>query len=174
MSTSPTQKPITRIDLEAIGDGYVRVSFWREGWIEGNTPDSLDMAQGAIFRLLMEYEKQGFTCEMCDPSHGRALRGQIARIDFEKILNVWHVRKFPYGWTAKTRPLSDTVKTELEITEAVMWCESHKWTVSKRDGQIRAWKGEAKPVHAANTIRNMRRRAEENQRDYGTDFAYMG
>jgi len=166
--------PIARIDLEPFGEGYVTVRQWREGWAEGSVPDVSETVKGTIIRLLMEYEKLGFTCEMCDAFHGRALRGKITRIDFIFILGKWHVRKYPFGWSAKTKPLTDAEKTETEVLDAVKWCEDNGWTVFKREGQIRAWRGEAKPIHDARTIRSLRRRANEDRRDFSTDFAYTG
>jgi len=174
MSQTPTPKPITRVDLEAVGEGITRVSCWREGWADGSAPDVSETVEGAIIRLLMPYEDAGFTCEMMDQFHGRALRGKTTRVDLELILGKWHYRKYPYGWTAKTRAISDVVKTEEQVAEIVAWCESNGWTVFKRDGQIRAWRGDAKPIHDKRTIMAMRRRANNDRRDFFTDFAYMG
>ena len=174
MTTTPTPKPVTRVDLEAIGDGITRVSCWREGWADGSAPDVSETVEGTIIRLLMSYEDAGFTCEMASANLGRALRGKTTRVDLELVLGQWRYRKYPYGWTAKTRPISEESKTAEQVAEIVAWCEANGWTVFKRDGQIRAWRGEAKPTHDARTIRSMRRRANQDHRDFFVDFAYMG
>lgn len=174
MTTTPQpQKPITRVDIEAIGEGINRVSYWREGWQEGDPYGSSELVQKPIMYLLMDFEKQGFTCEMCDANHGRALRGKITRIDFVKILKEWRVRKYPFGWTAKTRPLSDVVKTEQQIQDAIAWCEQNGWNVHKNaDGSAIAYKGAVKPVTDRSAILRQRRQAQREHRDYFTDFAY--
>jgi hypothetical protein len=178
MSANSTPKPITRIDLEATGGDSrnVRIKQWREGWREGDAPD-LDIltTEKSIMFHLMDFEKQGFTCEMASKNLGRALRGKTTRIDLDKLPDGWHYRKFPYGWSAKTKPMSDTVKTEAEVQEILAWCEANGWTVHRINAEkARAWKGAPQPVHDTATILQMRRRAQAEKRDYFVDFAFDG
>lgn len=170
-------KPITRIDLEAVGASLVSVRQWREGWQDdGSTaPDMEELITGSIMFLLMDYEKQGYTCEMCDRAHGRALRGKTTRVDFVKKPDGWHLQKWPHGWTAKTLPITDEIKTEEQIEAAIAWCEGNGWTVHRiNSDKARAWKGQPKPVHDRKTILRMRRIAEEERRDFFVDFAFDG
>jgi hypothetical protein len=156
-----TPKPITRIDLEMVGAGnLLTVRQWREGWREGDAPDIDEMVEGSIMYKLMEYEKQGFAVWMADSSHGRALRGKVARVDFLKLDDGWHLQKFPHGWTAKTPAISDVLKTEAEIEAAIQWCQEQGWTVRRWNSGARAWKGEVKPVRDRAGILAMRRRVE--------------
>lgn len=161
--TTP-QAPVTRIDLEAIDESghMVRISQWLEGWQEGDAPQSSELVSGrSIMFILMDYEKQGYTCEMASRTLGRALRGKITRIDFVKLGSEYHIRKYPYGWTAKTKPLTDKIVSESEFTNAVAWCESaHGWTVRNWPSGARAWKGEPKPVRDRASILAVRANAE--------------
>lgn len=151
---------ITRIDLDQINPGTVRVRQWAEGWKEGDSPASDTTESGSVMFKLMAYEKQGFTCEMADQNTGRALRGKITRIDFLKVGPKFVVKKYPYGWTAKTRPIQECDKTEAEWNDAILWCESHGWNVRRWPEGARAFKGEPQPVRDAKAIMSMRRRAE--------------
>jgi hypothetical protein len=177
MSAQP-QKQITRIDLEAVGnDGHlVRVSQWREGWQEGDAPEVSELVDGkSIMFHMMDYEKQGYTCEMASVKLGRALRGKTTRIDFIQKEDGWHIQKFPYGWTAKTRPLTDVIKTAEETEAAIVWCEQNRWTVYRiNESKARAWRGEPQPVHDAKTIMRMRANAKAEGRDFFVDFAFSG
>lgn len=154
-------KPITRIDLEASGE-YVRFSMWEAGWHQGDKANITDAKVGSLFYELTELEKQGFTVEMCDATHGRALRGKITRIDFVQPNGRWVVNKYPYGWTAKTRPLTSETKDEtFDLESALTWCETHGWTVRRWPGGARAFLGEPMPVRDANTIKRMRRQVDQ-------------
>jgi hypothetical protein len=176
-------KKIARIDLEKIGANLIEVRQWYAGWRDdGSTPADIDeVVEGqTIPGLLAGYEKQGYTCEMCDKAHGRALRGAITRVDIVRLPDGWHYRKFPFGWSAKTRPLSDEIKTEAEIHEILEWCELKRWTVRRWPDGARAFRGEPKPVRDRAAILSMRRRASQElylQHQTGTnkvfyDFAF--
>jgi hypothetical protein len=101
---------------------------------------------------------------MMDNDHGRALRGEITRVDILQVAGKWSVRKYPYGWTAKTRPISQREMTDAEAATAIAWCKQHGWTVREFPGGARAWKGEVKPVRDASTIKMLRRQIEANFR----------
>ncbi len=101
-------KKITRIDMERIGASAVIVRKWYEGWHQNDagSPDIEDFIEsGSISYTLAEYEKQGYTVEMASQSKGRALRGKITRVDIILEGETWVMKKYPYGWTAKTRPI---------------------------------------------------------------------
>jgi hypothetical protein len=158
-----TAKPITKVDIEEIAPGRSRVSYWYEGWDEDHPkqPDIMETVNLSAFRKLMELEDQGFTCEMPDANRGRALRGKITRIDFLMLPDGWHVKKYPYGWTAKTKPIEDKTLPESAIMKAVQWCREENWKVCQWPGGYRAWKGPEKPVRDAEAIRSMRKRVED-------------
>lgn len=155
---------ITRIDLTQNGEKGVLVEEWFEGWETGKAPDQTHIEPTAvILRLLPKYDALGFTSEMCDALHGRSLRGEITRIDFVKILNVWRVKKFPYGWTAKTHPLTDETKgPEFDLESSLTWCEQNGWNVRRWPGGGRAFKGEPMPVRTGAAIMSMRRNVEKS------------
>jgi len=167
---------ITRIDLERVGSTGIIVRSWFQGWRQpdAGTPDMEDYIEsGSIPALLAEYERQGFTVEMAHASVGRALRGEITRIDFIHNDSDWIIKKFPFGWTAKTRPLlSETKPADFDMESALAWCESRGWTVYRWDGGARAWKGAPKPVRDRASILAMRRKALESHVHYTMDFAF--
>ncbi len=156
-------RQITRIDIESIGSGnLLSVRQWYAGWRDdGSSPADIDeVVEGqSIPGLLAYYEKQGFAVWMSNNSHGRALRGTITRVDFIHLPDGWHYRKFPYGWTAKTRPLSDEIKTQAEVDEILEWCEAKGWTVRRWPDGARAFKGEPRPIRDRAAILSLRRRA---------------
>lgn len=153
---------ITRVDLEIDG-ANVMVRMWKDKWDEGSLPFSMDYVHNiSIERILFQCEDAGFTCEMCDPSHGRALRGEITRIDIMQISGKWQVLKFPRGWTGKTRPISKRELTDDEAKTAIQWCKQNRWSVREFPGGARAWKGEVKPVRDASTIMRIRRQIIAN------------
>lgn len=176
-----SEKTITRIDLEAISPTHTRVRQWYEGWCEGSeTPDIDKTAASSVYRLLVEYEKQGFTCSMRSQDKGQALRGKITRIDFLKLGEEYRVQKWPYGWEPKTRPLEEKTLTQEAWEQAILGCESNGWTVRRWPGGARAFLGQPQPVRDRAAIMAIRRRAEEDlslRHETGTnkvffDFAF--
>jgi hypothetical protein len=152
----------TRIDLELAENGVI-VRTWNGKWEENSSPVTHTlMLNQSVQRLLMSLEDMGFTCEMCDSSHGRALRGEITRIDIMQVSGKWVVKKYPYGWSAKTRPLTEKQLSDSEAAFAINWCKQNGWTVREFPGGARAWKGEVKPVRDAMAIRSLRRQIEAN------------
>ena len=166
-----TQKTVTRIDLETAGDtGKVLVEQWFEGWIATSPCDLYQQQAGTVASLLQQYERQGYTVWMCDARIGRALRGEITRIDFVESGQGWQVRKYPYGWTARTHPLSLEEKPAgFDLEAALAWCEQRHWQVRRWPGGARAWKGELLPVRDSSSIRAMRRQVERNIMSNHTD-----
>lgn len=161
---------ITRVDLEAVGSTIFRKN-WEAGWIEGDAPASTETFEGAtVFSLLRSLELNGFTVEMHDDDHGRALRGQITRIDFSVVGPQVVVRKWPYGWTASTRPISTETKTGFDLENALDWCLKNGWTVYRYEGGARAWLGQALPVRDAASIRRLRARMPRTQFDLAFYF----
>ena len=158
-----TQKVVTRIDLETAGEN-VLVAEWYEGWVPTSPCDLYDQKTGLITSLLAQYERQGYTVWMCDARTGRALRGQITRMDFVKLGGeAWQVRKFPYGWTARTHPISvDDKPAGFDLEAALTWCEQNGWQVHRWPDGARAWKGELLAVRDASAIRAMRRQVDKN------------
>jgi len=156
------EKPITRIDIEQKDGGGILVMFYTEGWVEGqSSPAQYDFQPTeTIVGKLQEYERLGYTVEMCDAFHGRALRGRITRIDFMLEAGTWKIKKFPYGWTAKTKPISVTLSNQDEISAALDWCKVHRWTIRTWPNGARAWRGEAMPVRSTSDIRYLRRQID--------------
>lgn len=164
------EKNITRIDIERLGHqptSPLTIRYWYEGWREGDAAHYEEMIEngGRIESLLVEYEKQGFTCEMASNNQGRALRGKITRVDFLKIGPEYHIRKYPFGWSAKTRPIEDKVVAADEWNEAISWVKSNGWTVVVANGNARAFRGPAQPVHDTKTILRLRRQFPHTQYD---------
>jgi hypothetical protein len=153
----------TRIDLEQNGAYGVIVRSWEDGWIEGDIASKTEYIENeTVFQVLSKIEKDGYTVEMCDRNTGRALRGEIIRIDFTQIGDTWNVKKYPYGWTAKTRPIKDETKPAgFDISAALEWAKKSGWIVREYPGGARAWKGELLPVRDGQTIKRMRNRADK-------------
>jgi hypothetical protein len=160
---------IALVDIDRTGETVMFARIWKNGYNvdDAGAPDSEEMFDGKLDSMSMicaALEAQGFSITMNGTSKARALRGPITRVDFVHQSDGWHIKKYCAGWTAKTRPVSDVVKTEEEVNAAISWCDEHKWSVRKWDGGARAFRGAPKPVRDANTIRAMRRRAEEELR----------
>jgi len=155
---------ITRIDLEQQGD-HILVEYFKKGWVQGESSPLLYgfEVDTLISRLLFQYQQSGFSVWMADNAHGRALRGNPTRIDFIQHNGEMHVKKFPYGWTAKTPAMTDKVLSDPEIADAIKWCEDHHWTVYRWPGGARAWWGKVLPIRDASDIRHMRRIIEGNR-----------
>ncbi len=103
---------------------------------------------------------------MKDGNTGRALRGNITRIDFILIEDQMHIRKFPYGWTARTPHMTDDIKSPQECENAIAWCNTHGWIVHRWPGGARAWCGELLPVRDYSTIKFLRQQIAQNHQ-YG-------
>jgi hypothetical protein len=168
------QKPITRIDLERVGTSSIFVRTWTEGWKnDGSTPaSSEELIDGFIPALLSEYEKAGFVVWMASGSQGRALRGKITRVDILFDGTNWKINKYPYGWSAKTPPIESKVASEDMRAGALAWLQINQWTVMECENGHRAFKGTPYPVRDRATIQHLRRKAQEEHRNYTRDFAY--
>jgi len=161
---------ITRIDMERQQDN-VLVKYWRGKWAEGSAAFMMDYEVGVrIESLLSVCEKAGFTVEMCDSMTGRALRGEITRIDIVKDGESWFVKKYPYGWTAKTRPLSKYALAEDAAQTAIQWLKDNGWTVIQWSDRVAAFRGEPKPIHDRGTILSLRRKVENNLTPSNADY----
>jgi len=119
----------TRIDLERQGD-HVLAQLWKKGWIEGQWTDQCQyLVDTRIEAVSHQCELAGFTIEMMDGFHGRALRGEITRIDILHIETGWKIDKYPFGWTAKTRPISSRVTDKAEAARAIACLRENGWTI---------------------------------------------
>jgi hypothetical protein len=111
---------------------------------------------------------------MCDATHGRALRGETTRIDFTQANDgSFHVKNFPYGWTAKTKPISDEIKSESDYEQAILWCVASGWHVRRWPGGARAFKGAPQPVRDRASILTMRRKVEADMQNGRTNHQFQ-
>lgn len=171
-----TDKPFTRIDMERAGAHDVIIRKWREGWKidDAGVPNVEDyVTEGSIAAMLAEYEKAGWTVEMASAGKGRALRGKITRVDVMLDGETWRVRKYPYGWTAKTRPIETRefgTKEEAEV--AIQWLRENNWTMFEFPGGARAFRGTPYPVRDRTAILSLRRKFQEERRNFSFDLAF--
>jgi len=170
-------KRVTRVDLERVGATGILVRQWFGGWNQDDAgaPDIEDYIEtGSIAPLLAQYEQAGFTVEMAHAGAGRALRGPVTRVDIlhEEVSGTWRIRKFPYGWTAKTRPIHEKHVTQAEVQAALQWLRDNKWNLREWPGGYRAFRGSPKPVRDRATILSMRRKATEQRSNMNWDFAF--
>ena len=166
---------IHRIDLERAGTTGIFVRKWFAGWRhDGSTPcDVEDYVTGSIPALLAEYERAGFVVWMASGAQGRALRGQITRVDLIQADNTWTMRKYPYGWSAKTPPIEKkTVVPEMKDA-ALLWFREKQWTIFEYQDRFTAFKGEPLPIHDKATIQHLRRKAQEQQVNFQVNFAFF-
>ena len=167
-------KKITRIDMERIGASAVMVRKWYEGWHQNDAgaPDIEEFVEsGSISYMLAEYEKQGYTVEMASQSKGRALRGKITRVDIILEGETWVMKKYPYGWTAKTRPIETKRFNHEEAQIAIQWLKDNRWVVLEWPGGARAWKGRPMPVRDRHAIQVMRRKFDEQKINFSYNLA---
>jgi hypothetical protein len=103
------------------------------------------------------------------------LRGEITRIDFIKD-GAWTVKKFCYGWTARTEPLSAEIKDDkFDFEKSLAYLQSKGWVTVRWDGGARAWKYRKAPIRTKEEILELRRRSNESQSTDGRrayDLAY--
>lgn len=167
------QKPIHRIDLERVGSTGILVSKWYSGWKQdGSTPcDIEDLVEGSIPALLAEYEKAGFVVWMANGSQGRALRGAITRVDILNDGNAWNMRKYCYGWSAKTPPIESKVVDAKQLEAALEWFHLKEWAVLEWDGGYRAFKGDPMPVRDRAAIQALRRKFNDEHVHYSYNLA---
>lgn len=171
------KRHVTRIDLERIGQSSVMVQKWFYGWQihDAGAPDVEEFHENAsIAKLLEGYEKDGFCVWMSSSQQGRALKGQITRIDVVQN-GEWEVKKYPYGWSAKTPPIEVKKMSEQEARSAIQWLKDNHWTVMEHPNWqgARAFRGKPMPVHDKFTIQSMRRKAMDKKENYTADFAYL-
>lgn len=168
-------KPVTRVDMEKVGQTGVIVRSWCGEWnrADAGAPDCEDYVEnGSIPALLAGYEKQGFVVWMASAFQGRALRGKTTRVDVVCDGSNWTIRKYCYGWSAKTPPVSKKVVSETEAQAAIAWLRENRWTLLEYRDRCVAFLGKAQPIHDKSTILTMRRKAQEEQVNYTIDFAF--
>jgi hypothetical protein len=163
---------VTRIEVEKNNNG-VLIMYWQVGWKPGDPPTQKEWSAERMFDCLARLETEGFTVDMPSMDVGRALKGEITRIDFfDNGEGEWLVKKFPYGWTARTRAIEQKYHKDFDIQAAIKWCEDHGWSVRQwqaldgiRPG-YRAFKYQQEPIRDSASIQSMRRRFEHAQVDF--------
>lgn len=153
----------------------VLVQMWHKGWKQpdAGAPNAEEIIENqSIASLLEEYEMHGFTVEMARAGVGRALRGQTVRIDLFEEDGAWKMRKYPYGWTAKTRPIEEKPIDQKTLQAALNWMYGNQWTVREWPGGYRGFRGAPKPVRDRHAIQAMRRNAKIHQSNTRFDFAF--
>lgn len=170
---SAPKPEFTRVDLEQNGRLGVIKKWWKAGWKEGDAPAGQEYIEnGTVYEQLTRLEQAGYTVEMCDHQTGRALCGEITRIDFVRTGETWTVKKYPYGWTARTRSIETATKAPggFDLESALDWCRKNGWSVSTWENGARAWKGDPLPVRDASAVRRMRRERPNNPRNFAFDY----
>ena len=158
-----------KIDFDFTGEG-LNVSIWFKGWKEGQPAAVHDfIPDGSLFAAMKQCDDAGFTVTMFNQSQGRALRGQTTRIDILEVAGRWVCRKYPKGWTARTKPLVEKDMTQQAALSAIEWCKEKNWSVREFPGGARAWRGEPIPVRTASEIRQMAKSRQENIRSGAGD-----
>lgn len=174
MDINKLPKDVARVDIEKAGQTMLSVRVWLKGFSlnDAGSPAFEDMIDISMLQACKTLEDQGFAVTVYTKERVYALRGPVTRVDFVKQNDGWHIKKYPYGWKASTQPMSDVVKTEEEIKQAIQWCKDQGWTIYDFEGEIiRAWKGKPIPVHDTKSIKKLRAKYPR-ARQY--DFAYHG
>ena len=168
-------KQIARVDIERVGAQALIVQKWYEGYTawDAGQPDIEDFLDtGSIQNILADLEAQGFTVWMASAGKGRALRGAATRVDIILEGDAWVMRKFPYGWSAKTPVIETKRFNQVQADAAIQWLREKRWTVLEWPGGFRAFKGKPMPVRDRFAIMSLRRKASENHENTMWDFAY--
>lgn len=168
------EQPITRIDLERVGTDGILVRYWCGEWNreDAGAPYAEDYLNGSIPALLAEYEKQGYTVWMRNRSQGRALRGRTTRVDILRDGDHWTIRKYCYGWSAITPPMSTKQVSEQEANDAKAWLKEHGWTLYEYEDRMVAFRGKPYPIHDRATIQSMRRKSQVEHVNYSVNLAF--
>lgn len=166
-------KDVTRVDLlrgDPIGILHARV--WHgTNWTLADEEAAevlYPVGYDSMYQVMDRLNTIGFTVDMVDSMRSRSLRGPIIRVDV-----IWHkgkgwrVSKYPYGWSARTKPIQDEWKgEEFDVEHAFNWFQQfpiwqvRRWSRGDLIG-FRAFKGEIKPVRDRSTILAMRRIAKD-------------
>ena len=165
---------IARIDIEQAGFTTIFIRAWKKGFNpdDAGAPDFEELVDAGLMsmsQVCAAVEEFGFSITIRG-KRATALRGPVTRIDFIKQVDGWHIKKYPAGWRAATRPMSDEIKSEEEIKQAIAWCRENDWIVRENPGHSRAWKHKLLPVHTREEVRRLRANATSEQRF--ADFAY--
>lgn len=160
-----TNLDFTKIDFEKVPGGIL-IKEWEAGWKEGSQPTVYDfLPNERLDDVLSSYEKNGFCVHLFGDNHGRALKGEITRIDFLQTKSGWKIDKYPYGWTAQTPALQTEQKSkDFDVDSCVSWCRENGWEIRIWDGGARAWRDKIRPVRDAETIKQMRANSDRNLR----------
>lgn len=177
MNINKIPPDIARIDIDRASRTVLFIRAWKRGYNpdDAGAPTFEDMLDGrteSTEQICAVLEAQGFSITISSSSKARALRGPTTRVDFVKQADGWHIKKYPEGWRATTRPVSDVVKTEEEIRAAIQWCRENGWIVRENPGFSRAWKDKLMPVRTAEATRQMRAKATNEQRKFNFLYDY--
>jgi len=166
---------IARVDLERVGASSLIVRTWNEGysaWDAGQADNEDFLDTGSIQDILAGYEKQGFVVWMASAGQGRALRGVTTRVDIILTGESWVMKKYPYGWSAKTPAIETKHFNQVEADAAIQWLKQNKWTVLEWPGGFRAFKGKPMPVRDKYAIMSLRRKYEQERINFNYDLAF--
>ncbi len=175
MSRPRIEKP-TRIEINRAGTSYLRQEWFGE-WEENTPPARQDFVVGTMLKFADEFAADGYSVTLLDAHHLLALGGTITRVDFILMADGWHVKKYPYGWTARTRPVREEVKPiDFNVDEALYWLRQNGWKTRQWEGTpnanagARAFLGKPMPVRDRQSIVQMRDRIGIHHYDYAFDF----
>ena len=173
------EQEITRIDLEEVSQDCIMVNKFFKGWKEGQAlnPDKAEIIEGKrLLDVLYDLKTHsGYALSMITTKRWKLLKGEITRIDFIKD-GVWTVKKYPYGWTARTEPLTTEVKgAEFDFDQALAYLHSKGWVTVRWDGGGRAWKYRKAPIRTKEEILSLRKKSSASHFTDGRrahDLAY--
>lgn len=172
------EKEVTRIDLEEVAQGIIMVNKFYKGWKEGRAfnPDVATYIEGErLLDVLYKLKISGYALSMITTKKWKVLKGEITRIDFIKD-GSWTIKKFPFGWTARTEPLTTEVKgAEFDIDKALAYLHSQRWITVTWKGGARAWKYRKAPIRTKEEIQMLRQKSNESKFTDGRrayDLAY--
>lgn len=157
----PIPDKYARVDVARWFDSHgeqTQIKCWPYGWTYGQVNAETWIDDSRLLDVCDALKAQGFTVWLSDNNNGRALRGELARVDIVMEGKTYVVRKWPEGWTATTPPLTTEDKGErFDYDKAVAWLKRHGWTVYEWPGGARAWYGKALPVRTVEGIKAVRR-----------------
>lgn len=171
-----------RVDLQDMGR-MIEAAWWLPGYQQtdehaGRWYYSKDDGV-TLFQIATHLDlDRGFTVHIDrGGTRGRALVGQTTRIDILQVGQRWVVKKYPYGWTASTNPISAETKP-VEFSpevDALPWLEAKEWVILRWDDEragkgYRAFADKVQPVRDARGTLAMRKRYPDTQLDLAIYF----
>lgn len=173
---------VTRMDIVDAPEIGLIVKVWHGEWTPGSAPDGESYRMGvSLDQAAAACERAGYTVRYytADGAHqAQCLRGPITRMDFRLVAGQVKIQRWPYGWCASTRPISEDSIPEGEFENTLNELRNAGWTVHTWRGGARAWRGDPLPVRDAGVIRRMRDQAKTDLMNghitgaYNMDLAY--